>query len=443
MDRRNRRFDFCFFIALVLGSACSSSRPAEPPPSNDPDTFAALSEDLASAHAKLDFVTDSAPVQSPIARSIPLPTHPSVDAAVRYFAGDRRSTIQASFERSAAYRAMIDAEFRRHGLPPELAFLPVIESGFRPDLTSRAGAHGLWQFMPATAREYGLRVDWWADERTDPVLSTRAAATYLRDLHRMFGDWSLALAAYNCGPGRLRRTMNRVGADSFWELMDAGELPKETRGYVPTFFATAILASSPDDWNFFVPSPSESPTTASVVITGPVSLEFVGREAGIEPAHLRELNLAFRRGIVPPGNHPVRVPDFAAATVASRAGSWHLADPNPGVSTYSLRSGESIPAVAEKLGLNKEEVREMNQSVSGRTVYLPIDRRTLSATLTSAGPAPSQAHVVEPGDTLYSIARANELSVEELREINGLEESHVIRPGDLLIVALIGAISGR
>src|SRR5216684_3759052 len=171
------------------------------------------------------------------AASIPVPQHRTINGALSYFTTDLKADIQTSLIRSAKYKPLIDRVLDDYKLPRGLAYLPVIESAYMPTLTSRAGAYGIWQFMPETAREYGLRVDWWVDERADPERSTRAAAAYLKDLYAHFQDWPLALAAYNAGPGRIRRALDETGSTSFWSLMEMSAIPRETRGYVPTFYA--------------------------------------------------------------------------------------------------------------------------------------------------------------------------------------------------------------
>ena len=160
--------------------------------------------------------------------------------------------------------------------------------------------------MPETAQLYGLGQSWWIDDRAHPEKSTRAAARYLRTLHQEFGDWSLALAAYNCGPGRVRRAMKRLNASTFWELVDAKALPKETRGYVPTFWATLIIVSNPEAYGFRL---TDSPPNelARIEIEGPVSFQYLASISAMEEAALRTLNPHLWRGLVPPGRHALNV----------------------------------------------------------------------------------------------------------------------------------------
>lgn len=261
---------------------------------------------------------DAPVVDLEAAASIPIPEHRTINSAVRLFSVDMKHSIQTSLIRSGRYRKLIDQALAEQKLPKGLAYLPVIESAYMPTLTSRAGAYGIWQFMPETAREYGLRVDWWVDERADPERSTRAAAKYLKDLHRMFDDWSLALAAYNCGPGRVRRTLAEAGASSFWELLDAGLLPKGTRGYVPTFYATLLIASDPETYVFTLGKVVEH-DEKRVEIRGPVSLAYLAEAIGVERELLEELNPALRRGVVSPGRAAVRQEERALGGRAPRA----------------------------------------------------------------------------------------------------------------------------
>ena len=384
------------------------------------------------------------PLDAPVvdieaAASIPIPQHRTIDSAVRLFSVDMKDSIQTSLLRSARYKDIIDKALAEQKLPKGLAYLPVIESAYLPTLTSRAGAHGIWQFMPDTAREYGLRVDWWVDERADPERSTRAAAAYLKDLHRMFDDWALALAAYNCGPGRVRRSLEENGATTFWELQEAAALPKETRGYVPTFFATLLIASDPETYGFELGQPAAF-DEKRVEVRGPVSLEYIAETIGVDEEYLRELNPSLRRGVVPPGRASVRVPAKAAETLAARADSLRQEDASMKVCAFTLRNGDSLGRIAKAIGAKPEIILAMNnldendRVRAGDSLYLPVRARELGALLAHSNDA-SYFHTVRKGDTLYSIAKSNGLTVAELRELNELAKDAKLRTGQKLRVA--------
>src|SRR4051812_14423364 len=298
-------------LIAIYAVACASPTPAPKPvaaaPALQPPSAAKLQAEeyrkaLEAAYAEI-VAREGKPVAAPAvdveaAASIPIPDHPTIRGALQYFTTDLKPSIQESLLRSGKYKKLIDKALDDYKLPRGLAYLPVIESAYVPSVTSRAGAHGIWQFMPETARDYGLRVDWWVDERADPERSTRAAAAYLRDLYRQFNDWPLTLAAYNAGPGRVRRALEQNNAATFWELCDAGALPKETRGYVPTFYATLIIASDPTTYGFRL-GESKDLDSKRIAVEGPLSLRHVADVAQVDEAVLRELNPALRHGVVP------------------------------------------------------------------------------------------------------------------------------------------------
>ena len=437
-------------LLLAMFAAACGSAPAPPPkaappvaakPAETPEYRKALEDAYAQILAR-----EHAPVPAPkvdveAAASIPIPEHKTIRGALSYFTTELKPSIQESLIRSAKYKKLIDSVFGEAKLPKGLAYLPVIESAYTPTLTSRAGAHGIWQFMPDTAREYGLRVDWWVDERADPERSTRAAAAYLRDLYRQFNDWPLTLAAYNAGPGRVRRALETNGATTFWELCDAGALPKETRGYVPTFFATLIIASDPATYGFRLGSMEdrhsclspgrEEETCKSIPVEGPLSLRYVASVADVDEAALRDLNPALRHGIAPPGRSEIRVPAKAAETVAARAATMKNDDANVAVCSFTLRDGDSLQRLAAALGTTVDAIASMNDGRSARegdSIYLPVRARELSAALSNL------TYAVRKGDTYYSIAKKFGLTVEELLELNELQPSHMLHPGDRLRV---------
>lgn len=369
------------------------------------------------------------------AASIPIPEHRTIDSALRLFTGDMKESIQTSLLRSGRYRKVIDKALEDQDLPKGLAYLPVIESAYMPTLTSRAGAHGIWQFMPETAREYGLRVDWWVDERADPERSTRAAAKYLKDLHRMFDDWSLALAAYNAGPGRVRRALDAAGATTFWELLEQAALPKETRGYVPTFFATLLIASDPATYGFELGTPDDL-EGKRVEVDGPVSLKYVAEVAGVDTDVLQELNPAYRRGMLPPGRSSVRVPARSAEAVAARARTLREEDAYIAVCTFTLRDGDSIKRLARAIGTKPETILAMNGIEGARrgdSIYLPVRARELGSLL-SHHDDEKIYYAVRKGDTIYSIAKRHGLTATELRELNELSKTAKLRVGQKVLV---------
>jgi membrane-bound lytic murein transglycosylase D len=449
-------------IALALGAAlltaaCSSNPPVAPVPLPEPPR--PLS---AEAQAQLDYLAaleaardhilarENATLPAPLADtsvlSMNFPSHPSIDGSVHYFSTALKKNIQNSLWRSAKYRTLIEEVLDQHGVPRALGWLPVIESAFIPTLTSKAGARGIWQFMPATAREYGMRVDWWVDERADPVKSTTAAARYLKDLHRMFdGDWSLALAAYNCGPGRVGKTLQRESASTFWELLEKSALPKETRGYVPTFWATLRIVSDPAAHGFELTEPS-APEVAEVAVEGPVSLRFVAEQAGVDPKDIKEMNPHLTRGVVPPGRFKVRVPQAAEPTLTAIGDRLRYEDPDLPVTRYAVQGGDSIAWLAKVTGTKKDDILAMNALRSeklrpGAELYLPVSTVTLSAKLERA--RSETTYVVSKGDTLYGIAKRHDITLAELLEINQLSRNAVIKPGDEIKVVAGRSVLAR
>jgi membrane-bound lytic murein transglycosylase D len=369
------------------------------------------------------------------AASMPIPDNHFVKSAVALFSTSLKSDIQTYLTRSAHYKKMIEKALADEGLPKGLAYLPVIESGYSTTMTSRAGARGMWQFMGETAREYGLRVDWWVDERADPERSTKIAARYIKDLYRQFNDWPLALAAYNGGPGRIQRALADNNVSTFWELCDLGAIPKETRGYVPTFYATLQIASDPATFGFKLAKPDEG-SLARVELQGPVSLKYLAQVAGVDADTLRDLNPSLRRGIVPPGRTSLRVPAKSADTIVARAASLRSEDTDLTVCSYTLREGDSLKKLARSLGVKVETLLAMNDLRSparvseGDAVYLPVRARDLGTLLN----AEAVYYAVAKGDTLYSIAKKYDLTIDELRDLNDISGGDKLHRGQRLRV---------
>lgn len=427
-------------VAVALLATACASAPA-PQPVAAASRRSPVTDDLEAAH-KLIEAREQKPVDARVdiesAASIPIPSHPSIGRAIALFTNDLKASVQESFLRSAQYKPLIDRVLAEYNLPKALAYLPVIESAYMPTLTSRAGARGIWQFMAPTAREYGLRVDWWVDERADPERSTRAAAAYLKDLYRQFNDWPLALAAYNAGAGRVHRALTSSGSATFWDLLERTAVPAETRGYVPTFFATITIASDPAAYGFRLGDPV-SRDVRKVEVEGPVSLRYIAQVANIDESMLTALNPALRRGIVPPGRVFITVPSQAASEVASRATMMKSEDATIALCSFTLRDGDSLRRIATAIGSDVDTLVAMNDGRSagaGDTIYLPVRGRELANLL-----AGEKYYSVRKGDTIYSIARRFDLSVDELRDLNQISRHHKLHPGDKLRVSTSRALT--
>jgi len=309
--------------ALALLVAACATVPAPPPSPSAAPEVAELRSALTSAVER-----ETAPAIAPpradvdAAVSIPIPQHASVRSALSLFSGEMKSDIQDSLIRSARYRNFIERVLAENGLPKALAYLPVIESAYSETMISSAGARGMWQFMPETAREYGLRVNSTIDERCDPDLSTRAAAAYLKDLYRDFHDWPLAIAAYNAGAGRIHRALDDMHATTFWQLLDSAAVPKETRGYVPTFFAAIVIASDPASYGFRL-TDAVDPAVERIEVAGPLTLRALAKAARVSETSLRELNPMLLKARVPRGRVSIRVPSASAERVAQALTRMH------------------------------------------------------------------------------------------------------------------------
>jgi membrane-bound lytic murein transglycosylase D len=340
----------------------------------------------------------------PAARIAP-PAYPvEVNSQVQYFldlfTGKRRELITLWVNRSGQYLGMIREVLRSRGLPEDLAYTAMIESGFKPDAVSRAGAKGMWQFMAGTARRYGLRVDSWVDERYDPEKSTVAAAAYLRDLYNQFGSWSLAQAAYNAGEMKVIRAMKKTGSSDFWTLADSKHLKRETKDFVPQIHAATVIGRDPDRYGFEFED--VEPTAVELVkVPGGTDLRRLAASSSVPFPVLRSLNRVLVRGITPPGRPwQLRVPAGTSDSVLT-ALAPRRRTPAPAVATGS----KPAPAVA----------------VVNTTVSRAAGR--------------GDVHVVRPRDTVSSIAKRYGVSVGDVMRWNSLEQQARIRPGDRLRVA--------
>jgi membrane-bound lytic murein transglycosylase D len=401
---------------------------------------------------------------------VPIPLNPRVLSYIELFQGRLRSFITEGLVRSSKYLPMIQNVFRAEGLPLDLAYVPLVESAFKPNALSRASAKGVWQFMRGTALENGLRHDWYVDERSDPEKSTLAAAKYLKTLSGMFdGDWHLALASYNGGPGRVQRAMKRSGRQEFWSLAaSARYLPRETREYVPMILAAIVIARNPAQYGFDI-QPEPGVPSEKVTLPSPVDLRRIAEWTDSSIDTIQALNPELRRWTTPvrADAYTLNVPEGTAERVTSRL-EWVPPAERAALNWYTVRRGESLQTIARKLRVSRGELAAANYlSVrapvrAGQQLVIPRAPATLmaarpdrpvplaesrrvaaSGALVSDAPSARQSkdarliYQVKRGDTLSSIARVFQTSVASLRRWNHLAGNH-ISVGDRLLIFTSG-----
>ena len=295
-------------------------------------------------------------------------SHHRVRFSVEGFCGRMRDFFERALARSGKYRSMMADILRSEGLPENLVYLALIESGFSTHAYSRAHALGPWQFMRATALQYGLTINSWLDERRDPVLSTRAAAAYLKDLHEKFGEWFLAAAAYNAGEGRVGTALQRSKTTDYWLLRrERKHLKLETRDYVPKFVAAAIIARQPERYGFEEISYEAPMEYDEVTINQPLRLETVARLANTEVEIIKELNPALLRNFTPPLNEGFRLRLPVGSQEDFLTGYEQLAGPDKiKVSLHKVKKGELLARIAKKYKLTAKQLVKENGLKSWR-----------------------------------------------------------------------------
>ena len=407
-----------------------------------------------------------------IENEVPLVFNERVMAFVDYFAIKDRPYTSDIIKKRELYFPLFSATLAKYNMPDELKYLAVVESGLRPNAISRANAVGLWQFIGSTGKMYGLRYNWYVDDRMDPFEATDAACRHLMDLYRMFDSWELALAAYNCGPGNVRKAMRRSGYKrNFWEVYRY--LPRETRSYVPQFVAITYLLNHLDEHGFDEVPDQFYPEMDTILISQYFHLETFCNNAGLCLDDMLLWNPQIKRGALPDGtkNFALRVPiDSKEAIVnnrvalydtASKVGKKHLeylARNTPG-STYGrtkvyhrVRSGDVLGTIARQYGVRISDIKSWNRLRSNlirvgqrlsiwvlptynsktKELYTAKARSKPQAT-TGTNSTSGNVYTVKYGDSLWSISRSTNTSIEQLKKVNKLA-SNTIQPGQSLVI---------
>lgn len=341
--------------------------------------------------------------------------------------------LQKILARSSDFLPLIAEEIKARDLPAELAFLPLVESGYQTDIYSRAGAAGLWQLMPATARYLGLQIDWWYDERLDIQASTLKALNYLEYLHKQFkGDWELAITAYNGGEGHVRSKMRKAKSRNFWDL----SLKRETEDYLPRLLAIAEIIDNPEKYNIKLPRVNPVSNLETIAINHQIDLRLTASSAGLDYKKFRQLNPSYQRWISPPkGEYSLLLPKEEARRLKGKLASLQP-DQLASWDHYRVKSGDTLIDIARKFGTTVRSLIAVNELANSR-IYarqeLLIPRTDTRALATSTDTI-KELYIVQSGDSLWSIAHRNDLSVQQLKKLNAINGRSVIQPGQVLIL---------
>jgi membrane-bound lytic murein transglycosylase D len=404
-----------------------------------------------------------------IETEIPLNFNARVKSFVDYFTVRDRAYTKMVLGRSTYYFPIFEEILARYDMPDELKYLAIVESGLNARAQSWAAAVGLWQFIYFTGRTYGLHVDWYVDDRMDPIKSTEAAAKYIKSLYNMFGDWELALAAYNCGPGNVRKAIRRSGyKKKFWDIYPY--LPRETRSYLPQFVAIAYAFNFAEEHNLIL---GESDylyymETDTIMVKNFTNLNTIAQMLDVCESDIEMLNPAIKRSAVPENGKyfAIRLPAdkmaylnenrFEILDSASRTGKKeieYLARNTVG-STYGrdkvihrVRSGDVLGKIAGQYHVKVTDIKKWN-NLHSNTIRIgqKLDIWLLPGAYTASAPEPkptvkqevvingTKYHVVQPGDTLWEISKTySNISIEQIKKMNNLKSNN-IKPGQKLVI---------
>ena len=390
---------------------------------------------------------------------IPYVLNADVEKEIRLFQTVERDFFVQSYKRSGLYRPIILRELKKAGLPEELSWLPLVESGFKTYALSKARALGLWQFIPSTGYKYGLNRDEWVDERLDVEKSTRAAIDYLRDLHGMFGDWLTVLAAYNCGEGRVLRVISRQHInylDRFWDLYH--QLPHETARYVPRFMATLLIIKDPKKYHMDLEELLDKPYSYEVVkTTKSMRLQDIAPRIGTSEDKLNALNSELRQRITPDKEYNLKVPRETVEKfikVVDEIPQWEK--PRQAFIKHRAKRGETVVSIARKYRTSVGAIMSYNNLSGkkrvkvGQWLIIPVGGQSYakvkSNNLTDVSKTQINEEIikyrVKKGDTLATLAKRYDTSVHEIQKVNKLK-SKTLKPGQIITISTGNGANGN
>jgi membrane-bound lytic murein transglycosylase D len=405
---------------------------------------------------------------------IPEDVQPHVQKWLNYFQGKGREHMERYLSRSTRYERLMKRILRENGIPEDLIYIALIESGFSPRAISRSRAVGYWQFIRGTGKRYGLAINTFVDERRDPVLATQAAADYFKGLYSEFNSWFLSMASYNVGEGRVRRELNRTKSHDFWTLAKRRRLPKETINYVPKFLAARLIARKPEAYGF-TDIPFEPPIEFETVrFEQSVNMKILADKLNVDYAELKRLNPKYRGEVAPiAGNNlelrlPLNMKDSALALANQVTVKDLVFVPDRGeTDVYKVRGGDTLLKIARRFKTSVAFLREINDFKRrsrlrpGRTIFVPVPATAMpkatvdtvlvaknsggtdSAAKGTSKPADEALYLVQESESLAEIAIRNNMTMEELMELNSFTEGQVIAVGMQLKVKKIQPEAGE
>ncbi|WDT76045.1 MAG: LysM peptidoglycan-binding domain-containing protein [Candidatus Manganitrophus sp.] len=365
------------------------------------------------------------PSDPSITYDVPIVFNELVNDYIVFFQTRLRDKFELWLARSGQYTTLMRDILREHQLPEDLVFLSLIESGFNPKAFSRAKAAGPWQFIKGTGKKYGLRIDDWIDERRDPVKSTVAAAKYLRDLYGLFGSWPLSMASYNAGEGRIMRAMARTKAEDFWELKQSHHIRLETKNYVPKYMAATMIARNPQKYGFSIEYHPPF-TYDEVEIPNATALRTIAKAAGVTVAEIKAYNPELKKESTPPRypRYRLKLPQGTRETfLANFSPNSQMGPKSTEGQRHRISKGETVSSIARMYDVSIESILQANGLSKESTIrtgdYLII---------------PTEKHRISTGETLSSIARKYNVSVGSLLRANHLRRNSTIQAGHYLII---------
>lgn len=417
-----------------------------------------IREDIIELEERLSFpdsVLNGKGVVIDTSRGFPITLNYKVRLAIQYFQSKGRGVFTRWLERSGKYENMIKEVLKKYEMPEDLMYLAMIESGFNPNAYSYARAAGMWQFISSTGRYYGLRNNWWFDERRDVLKSTEAAVRHLKDLYDQFGDWYLALAGYNCSPRKVHRNIRYYNTRDFWKLR---RLPRQTRNYVPTFLAATIIANDPKKFGFYVEK-MQPVEFDSVHISESLDLNVIANLADTSYSHIKDLNPAVRRWVTPPGieEFAVYLPKGKKEIFLERYKQIPDSEKRSWV-RHRIRHGESLSTIARKYHTTISVLKSTNNLRSnliraGHYLLIPVPQNnahfyiaksSYSGTSRKRSSKPAvvknvpghrkETYIVKKGDTLGEIAERYNTRASKIRSWNGLRYGRYIYPDQKLTI---------